>query len=139
MVVRDPGFAIPLPYGSTWPSRFPWKSCPHQAGWRGWLQRALVAWAAALRVAGITEPLRSRCYADSGADDLVVARPEARARPAGDFWIDPAAVTHAHADHARRGHGAYLATAVSAGARRAHAWAPSTCRACLLRGGRRAR
>jgi cardiolipin synthase len=29
---------------------------PMQAGWRGWLQRALVAWAAALylRVAGIT-------------------------------------------------------------------------------------
>lgn len=36
--------------------------------------------------------------------------------PAGDFYIDPwrnvdrALITHAHADHARPGHGAYLAT-----------------------------
>jgi len=36
--------------------------------------------------------------------------------PAGDFYIDPwrpvvrALITHGHADHARRGHGAYLAT-----------------------------
>ena len=62
---------------------------------------------------------------DAGADDLVVARPEGLYCPAGDFWIDPwrpvprAIVTHAHADHARRGHGAYLATAVSAGVLRA--------------------
>ena len=62
---------------------------------------------------------------DSGADDLVVASPEGLYCPAGDFWIDPwrpvprAIVTHAHADHARRGHGAYLATAVSAGVLRA--------------------
>jgi putative mRNA 3-end processing factor len=36
--------------------------------------------------------------------------------PAGDFYIDPvkpvprAMITHAHSDHARRGHGAYLCT-----------------------------
>jgi putative mRNA 3-end processing factor len=53
--------------------------------------------------------------------DLVVQRPEGLYCPPGDFHIDPwrpvsrAVITHAHADHARRGHGAYLATAVSAG------------------------
>jgi putative mRNA 3-end processing factor len=58
-------------------------------------------------------------------EDLVVARPEGLYCPAGDFHIDPwrpvprAVITHAHADHARRGHGAYLATAVSAGVLRA--------------------
>ena len=47
--------------------------------------------------------------------DLVVERPEGLYCPAGDFYIDPwrpvarAVVTHAHADHARPGHGAYLA------------------------------
>jgi putative mRNA 3-end processing factor len=57
----------------------------------------------------------------AAADDLVVQRPEGLYCPAGDFHIDPwrpvprAVITHAHADHARRGHGAYLATAVSAG------------------------
>jgi putative mRNA 3-end processing factor len=55
------------------------------------------------------------------ADDLIVLRPEGLYCPAGDFHIDPwrpvarAVITHAHADHARTGHGAYLATAVSAG------------------------
>jgi putative mRNA 3-end processing factor len=50
--------------------------------------------------------------------DLVVARPEGLYCPPGDFYIDPwrqvarAVITHAHADHARRGHGAYLASAV---------------------------
>ena len=59
------------------------------------------------------------------ADELVVARPEGLYCPPGDFFIDPwrpvprAVVTHAHADHARRGHGAYLATAQSAGVLRA--------------------
>ncbi len=54
-------------------------------------------------------------------DELIVLRPEGLYCPAGDFHIDPwrpvarAVITHAHADHARRGHGAYLATAVSAG------------------------
>jgi putative mRNA 3-end processing factor len=57
--------------------------------------------------------------------DLVVQRPEGLYCPPGDFFIDPwrpvarAVITHAHADHARRGHGAYLATAVSEGVLRA--------------------
>jgi putative mRNA 3-end processing factor len=57
--------------------------------------------------------------------DLIVQRPEGLYCPVGDFHIDPwrpvarAVITHAHADHARRGHGAYLATAVSAGVLRA--------------------
>ena len=55
--------------------------------------------------------------------DLVVERPEGLYCPAGDFHIDPwrpvprAVITHAHADHARRGHGAYLAQADGAGKR----------------------
>ena len=59
------------------------------------------------------------------AEDLIVQRPEGLYCPAGDFHIDPwrpvsrAVITHAHADHARRGHGAYLATAISAGVLRA--------------------
>ena len=59
------------------------------------------------------------------AGDLVVLRPQGLYCPPGDFYIDPwrpvdrAVITHAHADHARRGHGAYLATAVSAGVLRA--------------------
>ena len=54
-------------------------------------------------------------------EDLIVQRAEGLYCPAGDFHIDPwrpvprAVITHAHADHARRGHGAYLATAISAG------------------------
>ncbi len=58
-------------------------------------------------------------------EDLIVQRPEGLYCPPGDFFIDPwrpvprAVITHAHADHARRGHGAYLATAVSAGVLRA--------------------
>ena len=61
----------------------------------------------------------------SGHPDLVVARPEGLYCPPGDFYIDPwrpvarAVVTHAHADHARRGHGAYLASAAGAGVLRA--------------------
>jgi putative mRNA 3-end processing factor len=57
--------------------------------------------------------------------DLIVQRPEGLYCPAGDFHIDPwrpvqrAVITHAHADHARRGHGAYLATAISEGVLRA--------------------
>ena len=47
--------------------------------------------------------------------DLVIQRPEGLYCPAGDFFIDPwrpvprAVITHAHADHARTGHGEYLA------------------------------
>jgi putative mRNA 3-end processing factor len=57
--------------------------------------------------------------------DLVIQRPEGLYCPPGDFFIDPwrpvarAVITHAHADHARRGHGAYLAQADSAGVLRA--------------------
>ena len=59
------------------------------------------------------------------AADLIVQRPEGLYCPAGDFHIDPwrpvprAVITHAHADHARRGHGAYLASAMSEGVLRA--------------------
>jgi putative mRNA 3-end processing factor len=48
-------------------------------------------------------------------DDLIVLRPEGLYCPPGDFHIDPwrpvarAVITHAHADHARTGHAAYLA------------------------------
>jgi len=58
-------------------------------------------------------------------DDLIVLRPEGLYCPAGGFYVDPwrpverAVITHAHADHARRGHGAYLASALSAGVLRA--------------------
>jgi putative mRNA 3-end processing factor len=57
--------------------------------------------------------------------DLIVLSEAGLYCPAGDFHIDPwqlvahAVITHAHADHARVGHGAYLATAVSAGVLRA--------------------
>jgi putative mRNA 3-end processing factor len=59
------------------------------------------------------------------AGDLIVQRPEGLYCPAGDFHIDPwrpvprAVITHAHADHARSGHGAYLASAPSEGVLRA--------------------
>ncbi|MEP7281365.1 MAG: ligase-associated DNA damage response exonuclease [Rubrivivax sp.] len=57
--------------------------------------------------------------------ELVVQRPEGLYCPAGDFHIDPwrpvarAVITHAHADHARRGHAAYLSHADGAGVLRA--------------------
>ena len=57
--------------------------------------------------------------------DLVVATPRGLYCPAGDFYIDPwrpvprAVITHAHSDHARRGHGAYLAQAQGEGVLRA--------------------
>ena len=53
--------------------------------------------------------------------DLIVQRPEGLYCPPGDFYIDPwrpvdrAVITHAHADHARRGHGHYLAAAPGEG------------------------
>jgi putative mRNA 3-end processing factor len=52
--------------------------------------------------------------------DMVVARKEGLYCVPGDFYIDPwrpvarAVITHAHADHARVGHGSYLATEVGA-------------------------
>jgi putative mRNA 3-end processing factor len=55
------------------------------------------------------------------SDDLVVLRREGLYCPPGRFFIDPwrpvdhAVITHAHADHARTGHGHYLASAPSAG------------------------
>ena len=66
------------------------------------------------------------------SSDLIVQRPEGLYCPAGDFYIDPwrpvarAVITHAHADHARRGHGAYLATAISEGVLRARLGEGST-------------
>ena len=53
--------------------------------------------------------------------DLLVQRPEGLYCPPGDFYIDPwrpvdrAVITHAHADHARRGHAHYLAAAPAEG------------------------
>ena len=58
---------------------------------------------------------------DLDSADLIVQRPEGLYCPAGDFFIDPwrpvarAVITHAHADHARRGHGHYLAAAAAEG------------------------
>lgn len=55
------------------------------------------------------------------AQDLVVQRAEGLYCPQGDFFIDPwrpvprAIITHAHADHARSGHGHYLAAAPAEG------------------------
>jgi putative mRNA 3-end processing factor len=52
--------------------------------------------------------------------ELLELRPEGLYCPAADVYIDPwrpvgrAIITHAHADHARRGHGAYLAHEASA-------------------------
>lgn len=57
--------------------------------------------------------------------DLVVERPEGLYCPPGDFYIDPwrpvdrAVITHAHGDHARAGHGHYLAAAAGEGVLRA--------------------
>jgi len=53
--------------------------------------------------------------------DLIVQRPEGLYCPPGDFYIDPwrpvarAVITHAHGDHARMGHGHYLAATKSEG------------------------
>ena len=64
---------------------------------------------------------RDTAQTASRPGDLVVERPEGLYCPPGDFYIDPwqpvprAVLTHAHGDHASRGHGAYLATAISAG------------------------
>ena len=56
---------------------------------------------------------------------LLALRPEGLYCEAGDFYIDPwrpvprAVITHAHADHARPGHGAYLCAAAAEGVMRA--------------------
>lgn len=53
--------------------------------------------------------------------DLIVQTPQGLYCPAGGFHIDPvrpvarAVITHAHADHARRGHGACLCSVEGAG------------------------
>ncbi|MFN0182292.1 MAG: ligase-associated DNA damage response exonuclease [Aquabacterium sp.] len=53
--------------------------------------------------------------------DLIIERREGLYCPPGDFYIDPsrpvprAVITHAHADHARGGHGRVLAAADGAG------------------------
>ena len=57
--------------------------------------------------------------------DLIVQRPEGLYCPPGGCYIDPwravdrAVITHAHADHARSGHGHYLAAAPAGGVLRA--------------------
>lgn len=57
----------------------------------------------------------------SAKPPLIVRRPQGLYCPAGDFYIDPwravekAVITHAHADHARTGHRAYLCAAPGAG------------------------
>lgn len=62
---------------------------------------------------------------DLAHDELIVQRPEGLYCPPGDFYIDPwrpvarAVITHAHADHARPGHGQYLAAAPGEGVLRA--------------------
>ncbi|MEO6364273.1 MAG: DNA ligase-associated DEXH box helicase, partial [Caldimonas sp.] len=54
-------------------------------------------------------------------DDLIVQRKEGLYCPPGDFYIDPwlpvdrAVITHAHADHSRRGHTRYLAAGPAEG------------------------
>ena len=64
-------------------------------------------------------------------DDLVVRRPQGLYCPPGDFFIDPwrpvdrAVITHGHSDHARVGHGHYLAHRDSGGVLRARLGAPS--------------
>ena len=85
----------------------------------------------------MTEPVDLQRRDDAG--DLIVLRPEGLYCPAGDFHIDPwrpvarAVITHAHADHARSGHGAYLATAISEGVLRARLGADITLQGLAYR------
>jgi putative mRNA 3-end processing factor len=66
-------------------------------------------------------PADDRQSSSARHDDLIVERPEGLYCPPGDFYIDPwrpvarAIITHAHADHARRGHAHYLAAAQAEG------------------------
>ncbi len=61
-------------------------------------------------------PIHPRYIAIMRAEDLLHPTPAGLYCPSGDFYIDPvravdrALVTHGHADHARPGHGAVLAT-----------------------------
>lgn len=81
-----------------------------------------------LRAAAASDAAARRpalAWAMANPTDLVVARPEGLYCPPGDFYIDPwrpverAVITHAHGDHARRGHAHYLAHEDSAGVLRA--------------------
>ena len=62
---------------------------------------------------------------EARSSDLIVERPEGLYCPPGGFYIDPwrpvdrAVITHAHADHARAGHGHYLAAEPGEGVLRA--------------------
>lgn len=57
----------------------------------------------------------------AGLEEVLVPTPAGLYCPAGDFHVDPmgkvarAVITHGHADHARAGHGAVLATAETLG------------------------
>lgn len=68
-----------------------------------------------------TPPPPRPCLLNTPPPDLVIARPEGLYCPPGNFYIDPwrpvdmAVITHAHADHARRGHTRYLGTRVGSG------------------------
>lgn len=59
---------------------------------------------------------KAKAKTKAKAEDLLHPRAEGLYCPSGDFYIDPlrpvprAVITHAHADHARPGHGAVLAT-----------------------------
>jgi putative mRNA 3-end processing factor len=74
-----------------------------------------------VRRAGIELVARVLIPAEPSIDDLITLRPAGLYCPPGDFYIDPwrpvdrAVITHAHADHARVGHGRYLASERSAG------------------------
>ncbi len=72
-------------------------------------------------IANDPEPGRRPVDSTASPTDLIVQRPEGLYCPPGDFYIDPwrpvhrAVITHAHADHARIGHGHYLASAAGEG------------------------
>ena len=69
----------------------------------------------------IRQALSALIKRKKNVQDLIVQRPEGLYCPPGDFYIDPwrpvarAVITHAHADHARTGHGHYLAAAPAEG------------------------
>jgi putative mRNA 3-end processing factor len=75
----------------------------------------------AIRIVPLHSALRAGSHALNSTEDLIVARPEGLYCPPGAFYIDPwqpvdaALITHAHSDHARAGHGRYLAAEAGAG------------------------